>query len=87
VTRRILKFTVQPGTTWIDTADEPRWLAVGAQGSHVVAWCEATPGTGHTDMLGAVMTGQAPPDGATYVGTTTQADGIVVHVYIGRAAS
>lgn len=79
--RRILKFTIQPGVTVVETADEPTWLAVGAQGHTIVAWCVATPGTGQQELLGAVMTGEAPPDGAAYLGTAQEAGGIVVHVY------
>ena len=84
--RRILKFHVHPGVTPVETADEPRWLSVGAQGSGVVAWCEATPGTGHIEVLGAVMTGEGPPEDGAHIGTAQQADGIVVHVYRGIPA-
>lgn len=82
--RRVLKFVVNPGTTLVTTNDRPRWLAVGAQGSQVVAWCEATPDDGNGQcgtLLGAVMTGEGPPPDGQYIGTAQQSDGIVVHVY------
>lgn len=80
MTRRILKFEITPGTTSIETGDDPRFLAVGTQGTKVVAWCEATPGTGVQTLLGAVMTGDVPPDDGEYIGTT-QVGEIVVHAY------
>lgn len=79
--RRILKFRLKPIITQVETADQPTWLAVGAQGKDIVAWCQATPGEGHTDTLAGVMTGQAPPDDGDYIGTAEQSEGIVVHVY------
>lgn len=82
--RRILKFEVTPGAIAIATEDEPRFLAVGHQGETVVVWCEATPGVGVQTPLYAVMTGEAPPKDAEYIGTTQFADAghrIVVHVY------
>lgn len=81
MSRRILKFVVWPSRTAVDTADEPRWLAVGTQGEEVVVWCEATPGQGVESVLTCYMTGQnAPPADETYIGTT-QVGPIVVHVY------
>lgn len=79
--RRIIKFTVDPNVdlTPVETADDPKFLAVGTQGAHVVVWCEATPGYGHGAFLRACMTGENAP-GGQYIGTT-QVGPIVVHVY------
>lgn len=82
--RRILKFVLQPETTIIETADQPRFLAVGWQGEDLCVWAEAAAGTGVVSLLGAVPTGMAPPDDGEYVGTAqTEAFGprLVFHVY------
>lgn len=82
--RRILKFVVVPGVTAIETADDPRFLAVGVQSRDVVVWAEAMVGKGVVTKLGAVMTGEAPPVGSEYIGTTqmtTNIGQIVIHVY------
>lgn len=80
--RRILKFRLLPiSVTEIETADEPRFLAVGAQGKDIVVWAEATVGKGVRTCLVGVMTGQMPPLDGEYIGTATQSSGIVVHAY------
>lgn len=84
-TRRILKFELDP-VTRIETADEPRFRAVGWQGDTLVAWCEATPGTGVSTVLKAATTGASIPAG-TYIGTTQHptlngGGPLVVHVYL-----
>ena len=86
MSRRILKWTIPPAGIDVETADDPRWLAAGAQGSDVVVWAEATVGAGVIHRVLGVITGaDAPPEGqASYIGTAQQADGIVVHVYHGR---
>jgi hypothetical protein len=79
--RRILKFVLKPIVTQFLTADEPRCLAVGAQGDDVVLWVEATVGDGPwVTSIVAVMTGQTPPPDGSYIGTT-QVGAIVVHAY------
>jgi hypothetical protein len=82
VSRRILKWTIQPDVTLIETADVPTFLSVGTQGERVVVWAEATAGEGVQSLLAAVMTGQEPPPNGLYIGTT-QVGPIVVHVYRG----
>ena len=81
--RRIIKFGLVPEITTIETADEPRFLAVGAQRGVPVVWCEATVGKGVRTELGSVMTGEAPPPDGEYLGTTQlgREPEIVVHVY------
>lgn len=79
--RRILKFVVRPYIGTVQTADEPRFLAVGSQGTDVVVWAEATVGEGVINVLDGYMTGQDAPSEAEYIGTATTSDGIVVHVY------
>ena len=89
MTRRVLKFGLLAGTSEIETADEPRWLAAGWQGDNLVVWCEATPGAGVRRAVAAVPTGSptpTPDEHAVYVGTAmhpTLLDGkpLVVHVY------
>lgn len=80
--RRILKWVVTP----VETADEPTWLAVGAQDGQLIAWCEATPGVGHRDLLGVLTTGEPPPPGGRYIGTAQLPavffGEIVAHVYL-----
>jgi hypothetical protein len=86
--RRILKFPLGV-LTQIETADEPRWLSAGWQGDQLVAWCEATPGSGVIRTVAAISTGDASPtvfDNARFIGTAmhpTMLGGapLVVHVY------
>lgn len=80
---RILKFPLRPGVTEFETADEPRFLAVGVQqGDQVVVWVEAVVGTGVVSRVATVMTGEEPPPDSEYVGTAQlQSVPIVVHAY------
>jgi hypothetical protein len=68
--RRVLKFTLAvEAVTVIETADELRFLAVGAQYGNIVVWAEASVGSGVRTTLLAVMTGETVPDDAEYIGT------------------
>lgn len=87
--RRILKFALSPAGTYVQTADEPRFLSVGFQGDALVLWAEAAVGDAVTTRLAALPTGWAAPlptDAAEYIGTaqhpTLMAGGsLVLHVY------
>jgi hypothetical protein len=87
VSRRILKFGVPPGASAIDTADEPRFLAIGWQDETLVVWCEANVGVGVQTILYAAVTGEGVPPDAEYVGTAQRDDPghpFVAHVYRAR---
>lgn len=87
MTRRILKFPVQPFmATEIVTADKPEFLSVAWQGDQLCVWVLATAGPGVASAVVGVPTGYGPPDDAVFVGTghhPTLNDGgpLVIHVF------
>ncbi|HTE62790.1 MAG TPA: hypothetical protein VK631_20715 [Solirubrobacteraceae bacterium] len=81
------KFELRPWSIFIDMPKGAELLSVGVQGETAVVWALCDPDAAKVSRLVAAHpTGPALPPalrGASYVGTVTVEDGIVLHVFDG----
>lgn len=85
----IWKYELRPWTIFLDIPQGAKLLAVGAQGSDVVAWFRCNPDARRVPrMVAAFPTGVELPLAARageYVGTVQMDDGLIFHVFEGEA--